>query len=202
MTRKKKKNYDMSPDDAQDIKQQEIDKAINFANSVEGGFDSHVRNSICKHIQEFTEMTKDEYLSENADFVRNAMQDVFGKDHKNHKDIAWDHILFDLVEKSAWGNVIMDVFVAKIHYLENKIKEMKKKTDILNRMPDDIFNTFMVTDVEKLKAFKNDVLSVASEYERKAKKKKNKKSTWQKPKLDGKYQDYYKMKFKEDENNG
>ena len=86
MTRKKKKNYDMSSDDAKDIKKREIDKAIEFANGVDldgttsstssNGFDSHVKNSILQHIEEFKEVDVLEAIGRSLLLVKDMSAEV------------------------------------------------------------------------------------------------------------------------------
>jgi len=197
MARKKKKKVDM-----QQFKIDEINEAIRFVNDLAedtecGGFDDHVKQSIIHHIEEFKEITPDdshhdEHSADRVNFVMETIAEEFGEDFaRKDTDIHWDYVLYNLVEKSAWSNIIADVFVSKIKFLQEKIEEIKEKTEVLDSMPDDVFKHFKYININDIKALRNDMMSIVNKY----KAKNYKKSNWTDKEFKGNYKDYYKGKF-------
>ena len=197
MARKKKKKIDM-----QEFKINEINEAIRFVNDMAedtecGGFDDHVKQSILHHVKEFKEITPDdshhdEHSADRVNFVIEAIAEEFGEDFaRKDTDVHWDYVLYNLVEKSAWSNIVADVFVSKIKFLEEKIEEIKEKTKVLNSMPDDVFQHFKYVNINDIKALRNDMMSIVNKYKAKT----SKKSNWTGKDFKGDYNDYYKGKF-------
>ena len=118
-----------------------------------------------------------------------AIAEEFGEDFaKKDTEVHWDYVLYNLVEKSAWSNIVADVFVSKIKFLQEKIEEIKEKTKVLNSMPDDVFQHFKYININDIKALRNDMMSIVNKY----KAKHSKKSNWTDKDFKGNYNDYYK----------
>lgn len=184
MTRKKKITTDA---EALLIKQKIIRQCIQIVNTNNpNDFDESIKEVIDKYVGDLVDYKEEEHTLPNISYVSDKLYETT---NGKLEGIDWVKIMIFLIEKCSWNDVLVDMLVSRVYALEEEKKTTKAKVDILANMPDDLYKTFTSMNLSDLNAFKKQVLSVASEFEKT--RKTSNSSSWERPTID-----YFDRKYR------